>query len=209
MTSKQIFWDVITRVIPVILVYIIKEIRSKNKLKNLKVSNSQYAAKTSFYPQIMQLKNDQLIKDAVQRMFEQTCVTRFLILVGVNKKDPTQHVSVVFSRKKEDDGINPKEIYQNLPTDNHYKAMLHQLKKEKEIIYDVFEMPRGMLKSIYYKEQISHTIIKEVDKTFIDDDNDAYVFSSISTDTEEPIPNFDKIIIDKEFKLIKKLLKAR
>ena len=118
-----------------------------------------------------------------------------------------QHVSVVLSRIKGDAEVNPA-VYQNLPTDKDYIKRLKHLEKVGEIEIDVFEMPRGMLKSIYYKEMISHSILKFIARTHIDEKNDAFAFCSVATDTEEPFSEYDKIIINKEFEQIKKYLKS-
>ncbi|AKG94287.1 hypothetical protein AVT42_gp31 [Polaribacter phage P12002S] len=207
MLTKQILWDLFTRATPVIAVYLWKKYNNKKAQKKLRVSNSQLTAKTTYYPQIMGLKNGVLINGCVNRVFEQTEITRFLILIGINGKEAMQHVSVVLARTKGNPEVDPK-VYQDLKTDKDYSRRLKRLEKEGEIVIDVFEMPRGMLKSIYYKEMISHSILKFIARTNIDEGNDAFAFASIATDTENPISEFDKIIINKEFELIKKYLKS-
>lgn len=207
MITKQLLWDLFTRTAPVVVSLLWQYFKNEKAQKKLKISNSQLSAKTAYYPQIMGLKNANQINACIDRVFKNTKVTRFLILVGINGKEAMQHVSVILPRTKDVVVVNPI-VYQNLPTDKDYIKRLKRLEKEGEIVIDVFEMPRGMLKSIYYKEMISHSILKFIARTNIDEGNDAFAFASIATDTENPISEFDKIIINKEFELIKKYLKS-
>lgn len=207
MLTNELLWDFLSRTAPVVVSLLWQYFKNKKAQKKLKISNSQLSAKTAYYPQIMGLKNGKLINDCIDRIFRNTKITRFLILVGINGKEAMQHVSVILPRTKDVVEVNPA-VYQNLPTDKDYIKRLKVLEKVGEIEIDVFEMPRGMLKSIYYKEMISHSILKFIARTNIDKNNDAFAFCSIATDTEEPISTFDKIIIDKEFELIKNYLKS-
>lgn len=207
MLTKQILWDLFTRATPVIVVYLWKKYDNRKAQKKLKISNSQLSAKTAYYPQIMGLKNGKLINECIDRLFQHTKATRFLILVGINGKEAMQHVSVVLPRTKDVVEVNPA-VYQNVPTDKDYIQRLKHLEKVGEVEIDVFEMPRGMLKSIYYKEMISHSILKFIARTKIDANNDAFAFCSVATDTEEPFSTYDKIIINKEFEQIKQYLKS-
>lgn len=207
MATKQILWDIFTRTLPVVIVYLWKKWDTAKKIKKIQISKEQYESKISFYPQIMMLKKESVIKGAVDRIFEQTRATRFLILCGANGKAATAHVSVIFDRLKDEDvTTRPKHIYRNIKTDAVYKNMLVKIKSVGQIIIDVLEMPRGMLKSIYYKEIVRHSIVSYFFTTPIDKDNNAFIYSSIATDEEESFSDYEMAIINQELDIIKHLL---
>ena len=207
MSKSQILWDLFTRATPVILVYLWKKYDYKKSIKNLKISKDQANAKASFYPRIMQLKKLNAVNESVLRMFAQTKVTRFLILVGANGKHEMNDISAIFCRNKINQEINQKELYKHIKVDKDYRERLKSVEKNGDVWLDVFEMPRGLLKSIYFKEEVSFSTIKFVSRNPIDKENDSIVYCSIATDDEYDFTAFDKAIINKEFEIIKNALK--
>ena len=207
MSKSQILWDLFTRATPVILVYLWKKYDYKKKSKNLRISKGQSDAKASFYPQIMQLKKLTIVEESIKRIFEHTKATRFLILVGANGKHEMNDISVILARNKINEIINQKELYKHIKVDKDYRERLKRVEKNGDEWLDVMEMSRGLLKSIYYKEEVSFSVVKFISRNPIDKDNDSIVYCSIATDDMDDFTDYDKVILNKEFEIIKTALK--
>lgn len=159
---------------------------------------TEIAVKTAEYlPRIMAMKNASNLNNIIDDLFSKTKATRFLILIGVNGKYDLNHISCVWYKyKNAEDDVNPISEYKHIDIsqDNQYKKMLSSIRTNPESFYNIktMGMEQGILKDIYFEEQITHAKVGYLGKENIDKENDAVMFFSIATDNEREFSDTEK-----------------
>lgn len=143
-------------------------------------------------PKIMSIKNSITLERYVQQILKSTKASSFLLLIGVNGKTSLNHVSCIWYRYQDaNDDIDPISSYRNvdITNDPFYKDILYKIDRNSNYyeMIDTLKMPASILKTIYYKEQITHSIVGNISRRPIDDENDFLMFFSIRTDEETEI----------------------
>ena len=173
--------------------------------------------KLEYLPRIMNIKNSLNLEKRVKEMFKKTKATSFLLFIGVNGKTSVNHVSCIWYRyKDENTEIDAIETYRNvdITKDEYYKDMMYKVSKDLNYYHfvDTMKMPKGLLKTIYYDEEITHSIVGKLARKPIDEDNDFLMFFSLRTDedtetgyTEDEVNNIRLIINGKIKPLIDKI----
>lgn len=169
----------------------IKLDRQKLLLEKVKAEEERDVAvkKLEYLPKIMSIKNSITLEKHIQQIFKKTKATSFLILIGVNGKTSLNHISCIWYRyKNQEDDIDPITSYRNvdITNDAFYKDVLYKIDRNKsyyEMIHTM-KMPESIIKTIYYEEQITHSIIGNISRRPIDENNDFLMFFSIRTDAD-------------------------
>jgi len=165
----------------------LKESKSKNIEVNIKVNVLDNFLKMSVYSEI---------SDAVNQLFLETKVERFMIFIAVNGVTDFRVVSVIFERYK-DITTNTHALarYYNVKVDAPYKQMLKDAEKFGCVEINSETMIPQLLKDIYEGERIKHSIVSFITRKSIDKGNDLIAFSSAATTIPLPFSNIEKLSI--------------
>lgn len=183
----------------------IEKVHLEEKKEHLKkaaeLSNSweQIDLKTSFYMQIMQLRNTDVIKTTVSRVFKETSATRFIALIGVNGKSEMNFVSaIMFEYKHEQNKISPIKRYSNLKIDDPYKLILKRTEADGSESLTVSEMPKSLLKDIYINEEVNQSEVVFGFRKPIDKFNDFLLYFSWAKEEDVKFTSIEKMIFRSE-----------
>lgn len=174
--------------------------KQKTELKTVKKENREYEIKISLFDRIMDITAINMIKESVNRMFNQTKADRFLILIAINGKHDFNVVSVIFEQHKSSLGeYNAIGRYHNINIDNCYRNILKRSEHEDYVLFDTATEKNCLLKDFYDIEDIKHSLIKHLVRKPIDEDNDFLVFSSVATHDDNEFTNLEKTILKTEY----------
>ena len=149
------------------------------------------------------------IRASVDRIFESTHATRFLILFAVNGTREFRTISVVFEQHKDPQlKVNAIVRYRDIQIDDEYRRLLKNVESFGSVDLDVDTMPNQLLKDFYTIEQVTHSQMKFLNRKHIDEYNDLVMFCSIATHEQKRFDNLDNAIINSELdSTIKRVIK--
>ena len=170
----------------------------------------EYKIKTDVLDKVLEFSSFNMIKDAVDEIFEMTKADRFLILIAVNGKVDFNIVSVIFEQHKSNDyKVNAIARYRSLSIDEKYRLMLKNTEKNGTVCMVTSEMEDSLLKNIYEIEGVKFSSIRHILRSSVDDDNDILVYSSIATHVDRKFTKLEKTKIDIMYdSRIKPIIKA-
>lgn len=120
----------------------------------------------------------EVIQD-VEKLFNETCIDRFLILRAWNGVlDPRWTTAVLQVREKEQEPIS----YVHYELDNDYVAMLRELSLRNTVFYRVVDMPPCGIKSVYEAEGVTSSLWAHLDSRKLANSNaQAITYATFST----------------------------
>ena len=144
--------------------------------------------------------------EMIADLFQDTKVTRSVMLVLINGKTDFRTTTVVFSHhavsRQVQFSIGPVGSYSNMEIDDYYRVMVKSVEQNGISRQSRSNMPDCMLKSIYESEGVNHSNIYLIHR-FQDFDgkgNDAVLIKSIGTHYEDGFTNVEelriKIVVD-------------
>jgi len=152
--------------------------REVNKYKN---EINQYKVRGNILDKVLEFSLLNVIKDAVNSIFERTSADRFLVIIAINGKVEFKTVSVVFERHKDETKNQATIKYKHLEVDSHYVQLLKSVERDGSVLITVPEMENSLLKRIYEIEGVFASEIKFITRKHIDNHNDCLVYVSIAT----------------------------
>lgn len=137
------------------------------------------------------------LDEILYEIFEQTKVTRFLMLFAVNGKQDFKYVTACYEENRTSPIKKAIRKYVRIEIDNYYKQILYFIEKNKYINLVVKDMPKSVLKNIYqsYDEKIEHSIIHFIRRINIDDKNDLLLYCYTATNFDKPFSSSEEFII--------------
>lgn len=148
----------------------------------------------------------EFLDNNIRRVFNNTKITRFLILFAINGKDTFNTVTVVYEYTKTHLSKGAIKRYVRLPIDEHYQLLLKKVEKEKSIILKSEDLPKdSLLYNIYTSsyEGVMYSKLNFLNRLHIDSNNDLLLYSSYATHNNEPITKEEDLIITVSSNIIK------
>ena len=156
--------------------------------------------KMSYYGQMFNLTSFNIISSSVDRIFEKTKADQFLIMIAVNGKTDFNVISVIFEQHKNNDHrINAIARYHNITIDPHYKKLLKTTNIEAVIEMITDDMPESILKDFHTEEKITSSLVRQLVRTPMDEENDVLVYSTISTHSKKRFTRLEKSFIKTQY----------
>lgn len=148
------------------------------------------------------------IRDAVDRMFKDTCADRFLILAARNGKAIPNRTTAIYEQHKATGlatiSIGATHRYVDFQLDEPYKKMLKQAENHGQVFIETDSMDPGALKDIYVYEEVEASSIHFLMRTPIDTNNDRLWYCSVATHNPAKFSDRDMTMIKAHVGTIRK-----
>lgn len=159
---------------------------------------------------IIDIQKLNVIKDIVNNIMINSNIDRFMLLSGVNGKDPVNHVSVLMEQHNYNTelqfSIGATSKYVDIRTDTHYKNMLRNIEEVGSIDVVVSELPDSIFRSIYTQERIKRSFIFFTKRLKVDDKNDRLLYCSWATHDIDYVDPSIRINIESANNMIAQIL---
>lgn len=173
-----------------------KDKKQKEEIEGLKQEKEAHKFNSNVLASLLKLRLYHTLEETTNRVFKKTRATRLIIFIAVNGKVEPKRVYSLFGKKIDNDAID--EDYRIVEIDDNYRTMLHDLEYKGKTLLDVLFMPKGMLKNIYFQEEISYSYLKFLKRYSLNKEDDAIVYISIATDHERNFTDKELTVIDLE-----------
>lgn len=148
------------------------------------------------------------IRDAVDRMFKDTCADRFLILAARNGKAVPNRTTAIYEQHKATGlatiSIGATHRYVDFQLDEPYKKLLKQAENHGAVFLETETMQSGALKDIYVYEEVEASSVHFLMRTPIDTNNDRLWYCSVATHNPAKFSDRDKTMIGAHVGTIRK-----
>ncbi|WP_179022073.1 hypothetical protein [Winogradskyella forsetii] len=179
--------------VPAILLHV-REIKKKDaEIEKHVQEKSEHKIKADVLDKILDFSSFNIIKTAVDEIFEKTRADRFLILIAINGKIDFNMVSVIFEQHKDSTyQINAIARYRSLSVDSDYRDMLKRAERYDVVELETIKMEDSLLKDIYTIEAVKFSDIRHLLRIPADSENDILVYSSLATHSAEGFTKLGK-----------------
>ena len=205
MDSTTILVSIIGAV-PTITVSILlyrKDIKVKKmELESAKqdLETKQKGIKLNALEKLLDFTSFNIIRNSVDRIFENTKADRFMILIAVNGKVDFNIVSVIFEQHKTAKWkVNAIIRYRDVNIDDKFRQLLKELEYRGTIDIKVEDMTNQLLKDFYIIEKLKYAKFQFLHREHIDEDNDVLIYSTVSTHINIPFTKTENAIIKTEY----------
>ena len=146
---------------------------------------------------------------ALDDIFQETSVDRFLILYGINGSTVMKSVSAIFQyeKKTETDAkwrFDAIGKYKDLEIDEYYKNMLLEIEEKGHTYITTEELPKyAILKFFYEKEGVTSSIVKFFFRKNLSENRDMILYCSFGTHDKNKLSESDLVYIKTKFNLVK------
>ena len=171
-----------------------KDKKQREEIIALKQEKTASGFNIGLLSNLMKLNLYGSLERVTKVIFKRTKATRVLVFVAINGKVEPKKVYALFGEK--DDGFQIDEEFKGVEIDQPYIDMLHHLEHKSDLLIDTMKMEKGMLKNIYFSEQITYSYLKFVKRYHLTEEDDAIVYMSIATDNENAFNKLELTEID-------------
>jgi hypothetical protein len=175
-----------------------EELQDSINQKNIIIKDREFKISTS--DKILNFQAFNLIKDSVDRMFNQTKADRFLILIAVNGVRDFRMISVIFEQHKFSQyKVNAIIRYRDVEIDDAYRQLLRDVEHFGSVDLITDEMEPQLLKDFYTIENVKYSKMRFLHRHHLDAENDIVIYSSAATHKNEPWTHIENAIIKMEY----------
>ena len=173
-----------------------KDKQQLQQIKELKEEKLAHKFNQNLLSNLLKLKLYSNLDAIKNRIFKHTRVNRFIIFVAINGKTEPGRVFALYGDKHSNHEIEKE--FKSVEIDDTYRSMLKKFEQRGSLLIDVFRMPKGMLRNIYFMEECSYSYGKFVKRYSLDENNDALVYLSMVTDHPDVYPTTELTFLDIE-----------
>jgi hypothetical protein len=177
----------------------------KVKLMELESTKQKEAAKhqtikINALDKLLDFTSFNIIRNSVDRIFENTKADHFLILIAVNGKTDFNVVSVIFEQHKSSKWkVNAIVRYRDVNIDDKFRQLLKDVEYQGTMDVAVDKMENQIFKDFHIIEKLKHIKFKFLHRENIDDDNDVIIYSTVSTHLSTPFTKIENAVIKTEY----------
>jgi hypothetical protein len=164
---------------------------SKNKLTKTQL-------KVTILDRLAELAVFNELKNAADRIFEQTKADSFIILYATNGSHLIRSVSVSFGLQKNPSMTAPIIRYKDVEIDDSYRAILKTLEQEGKMDFHRSDMEAQILKDFFTLEGINTIKLNFIDRRNLDEMNDIIIFCTIGSYKKEDWTEIELATINSE-----------
>lgn len=178
-----------------------RKLKKENSKLNIKVKDQSI-----FVQFIFKTSNESF--EICKQILKKTKATRVHLFTASNGKTDLKYCNSLFGFELINDRIEVSEdSYKSLEYDNAYNLMLKNAEVNSTVVLDVKAMISSMLKNIYNRIRIKHSIIVFSFRCSIDNENDRIFYLSIATKCPDPFTEDEEIFIKQKTDELKFVLK--
>ncbi|MDO6813831.1 hypothetical protein [Tenacibaculum soleae] len=171
-----------------------KDKKQKDEITALKQDKTASGFNIGLLSNLMKMKLYSSLEVVTKVLFKNTKATRVIVFVAINGKVEPKKVYALFGEK--DDGTQIDQEFKGVEIDEPYLHTLHELEKEGSLLVETMKLRSGLLKNIYFKEQITFSYLKFVKRYHLTEEDDAVVYMSIATDNDVSFNSIELTEID-------------
>ena len=171
-----------------------KDKKQKDEITALRQEKTASSFNIGLLSNLMKMNLYSSLEVVTKVLFNRTKATRVIVFVAINGKVEPKKVYALFGEK--DDGTQIDQEFKGVEIDRHYLDTLHRLERKGGILVDTMKMEKGLLKNIYFKEEITFSYLKFVKRYHLTDEDDAIVYMSIATDSDDNFNDLELMEFD-------------
>lgn len=181
--------------------------RKDIRLKKMEIDSARQKAesnhqniKINALDKLLDFTSFNIIRNSVDRIFQNTKADRFMILIAVNGKTDFNIVSVIFEQHKTAKWkVNAIIRYRDVNIDDRYRQLLKDLEYEGTIDLKVDDMTNQILKDFYIIEKLKYVKFQFLHREHVDENNDVLIYSTTSTHVDKPFTKIENAVIKTEY----------
>jgi len=161
---------------------IVSVVKKKKAKREPPLEEDQGDYNKSSYDRLIDLKITNTLQRSSERMFTKTKASKLVILVAINGEFAPNRITAIFEERQDRESrLNSVSKYNNIVIDDHFKMLLKKVEKEGYVLNSTMKMPGGLLKTFYYLDEVTHSLIYFIKRESLSSNEDVIVFCSVET----------------------------